>query len=50
LQRGVRADQSIPGQGIGLAVAASIVQAYGGTIAIASSSLGGASITVTLPT
>lgn len=50
LQRGVRADQSTPGQGIGLAVAASIVQAYGGTIAIASSPLGGAGITVTLPT
>lgn len=49
LQRGVRADQSTPGQGIGLAVAASIVQAYGGEIRISASPLGGASITVRLP-
>lgn len=49
LQRGVRADQSTPGQGIGLAVAASIVQAYEGDIRIGDSPLGGARITVQLP-
>lgn len=49
LQRGARADQSTPGQGIGLAVAASIVQAYGGKIGIGVSALGGASISVQLP-
>ncbi len=49
LQRGVRADQSTPGQGIGLAVAASIVQAYGGEIRIGTSPLGGASVTVIIP-
>jgi len=49
LQRGARADQSTPGQGIGLAVVASIVQAYGGEIAIGSSTLGGAGITIRLP-
>lgn len=48
LQRGVRADQSTPGQGIGLAVATSIVQAYGGEIRISASPLGGARITVQL--
>ena len=50
LQRGARADQSMPGQGIGLAVAASIVQAYGGKIAIGASTLGGAALMVRLPT
>ncbi|MBZ0104362.1 MAG: GHKL domain-containing protein [Sulfuricella denitrificans] len=49
LQRGVRADQSTPGQGIGLAVAASIVQAYEGNIRISTSPLGGASVTVRIP-
>ena len=49
LQRGVRADQSTPGQGIGLAVAASIVQAYGGEIRISTSPLGGARIAVKIP-
>lgn len=49
LQRGVRADQSTPGQGIGLAVVASIVQAYGGEIRIGASPLGGASILIRLP-
>lgn len=49
LQRGARADQSTPGQGIGLAVVASIVQAYGGEIVIATSGLGGAMMTVRMP-
>jgi two-component system sensor histidine kinase PhoQ len=49
LQRGARADQSTPGQGIGLAVVASIVQAYGGEIVIGNSTLGGAGITIRLP-
>lgn len=49
LQRGARADQSTPGQGIGLAVVASIVQAYRGTIEVGESAQGGARITVSLP-
>jgi len=49
LQRGARADQSTPGQGIGLAVVASIVQAYDGEIGIGASPLGGAAITISLP-
>ncbi|MFA5241476.1 MAG: ATP-binding protein [Sulfuricella sp.] len=49
LQRGVRADQSTPGQGIGLAVAASIVQAYGGEIRIGKSLLGGARVAIRIP-
>ena len=49
LQRGVRADRQIPGQGIGLAVAREIVQRYGGTLAIESSSLGGALLRACFP-
>lgn len=49
LLRGVRIDQTTPGQGIGLAVAASIVQAYGGEIRIATSPLGGASVLIRIP-
>lgn len=49
LGRGVRADSSVPGQGIGLAVARDIAGAYGGEIGIdASETLGGARICVTL--
>ncbi|PWB48411.1 MAG: two-component sensor histidine kinase [Nitrosomonadales bacterium] len=49
LQRGVRADQSTPGQGIGLAMVASIVQAYGGEIRIGESPLGGARVVIRIP-
>ncbi|MET0065125.1 MAG: ATP-binding protein [Candidatus Thiodiazotropha sp.] len=49
-QRGHRADTRQPGQGIGLAVAADIVHAYAGRIEIAASTaLGGAAVTVSLP-
>lgn len=36
LERGVRADQSMPGHGIGLAIVRDIVQAYDGTLSIQS--------------
>ena len=49
LRRGVRADQSTPGHGIGLAVVRDIVEAYGGSVRIDRSGLGGASITLELP-
>jgi two-component system sensor histidine kinase PhoQ len=49
LQRGARADESVAGQGIGLAVAREIAQAYGGTLEIGESRLGGARVTVRLP-
>jgi two-component system, OmpR family, sensor histidine kinase PhoQ len=49
LGRGVRIDSSVPGQGIGLAVARDIVSAYGGKIEIdASPELGGARVRATL--
>jgi len=48
-ERGFRADQSVPGQGIGLAVTRDIVEAYDGQISIGTSALGGAAVTLVLP-
>ncbi len=49
LARGVRIDSSVPGQGIGLAVARDITAAYGGKIDIGSSpTLGGAQFQASL--
>lgn len=49
LERGVRLDTLAPGQGIGMAVVADIVQSYGGRIDIDRSSLGGAAVSLILP-
>lgn len=49
LERGVRADESVAGQGIGLAVAREIAASYGGTLEIGESRLGGARVSVRLP-
>lgn len=49
IKRGQRLDTSIPGQGIGLAVATEIVQSYNGQIAILDSALGGACFRLRLP-
>jgi len=49
LQRGVRADQTMPGHGIGLAVVRDIAEAYGGSVRIERSELGGAAITLEFP-
>ena len=49
LERGARADESVAGQGIGLAVAREIAAAYAGTLEIGESRLGGARVTVRLP-
>ncbi|HTF97912.1 MAG TPA: ATP-binding protein [Cellvibrio sp.] len=49
LERGQRLDTSIPGQGIGLAVAAEIVRSYEGDIRILDSDLGGARFSLYLP-
>jgi two-component system, OmpR family, sensor histidine kinase PhoQ len=49
LERGARADESVAGQGIGLAVAREIAAAYSGTLEIGESRLGGARICVRLP-
>ena len=49
LERGVRADQAVPGHGIGLAVVRDIVRSYEGEITIGASTLGGAALTLDLP-
>jgi two-component system, OmpR family, sensor histidine kinase PhoQ len=49
LERGTRADQSVPGHGIGLAVTRDIIEAYGGRIEIGHSPLGGAAVILVLP-
>ncbi|MSQ59203.1 MAG: GHKL domain-containing protein [Betaproteobacteria bacterium] len=49
MERGVRLDQSTPGQGIGLALTRDIVDAYAGRVSIERGSLGGACIVITLP-
>lgn len=49
LERGQRLDTTIPGQGIGLAVAAEIIRSYEGSISIHRSDLGGARFSLYLP-
>ena len=49
LQRGTRLDESTPGHGIGLAVVKDIAKSYGGDLSITTSDMGGAEITVELP-
>jgi len=48
LERGVRADQSIPGYGIGLAIVRDIIQVYGGDLSIEQNFPEGACITIYL--
>src|SRR5690606_29425148 len=48
LERGTRADESVPGHGIGLAVVRDIVGLYGGTLEIGRSPLGGAAVHIAL--
>ncbi len=49
LERGTRADEVQPGQGIGLAVVAELVTLYRGTLRIEDSDLGGARLELELP-
>ena len=48
LERGVRADQSTPGHGIGLAIVRDIVQVYEGELLIESDPIGGTCVTLRL--
>jgi two-component system sensor histidine kinase PhoQ len=49
LERGVRADEKVPGHGLGLAMVRETVDLYGGRLAIEQSMLGGARIALALP-
>jgi two-component system sensor histidine kinase PhoQ len=49
LERGVRADQNVPGHGLGLAMVHDTVDLYGGQLSIDASPLGGARFSVRLP-
>jgi signal transduction histidine kinase len=49
LQRGVRADEAAPGSGLGLAIVRDLAEAYGGSITLEPSSLGGVRARLTLP-
>jgi two-component system sensor histidine kinase PhoQ len=49
LQRGVRADEKVPGHGLGLAMVRDTVDLYGGRLMIDPSPLGGARFTLRLP-
>jgi two-component system sensor histidine kinase PhoQ len=49
LQRGTRGDERVEGHGLGLAIVLELVSAYGGTVDIGHSELGGALIRVKFP-
>lgn len=48
LKRGARADEAMPGHGIGLSIVHNIVQAYHGKLEIGRSELGGVCVTIVL--
>ncbi len=49
LQRGVRADENVPGHGLGLAMVRDTVELYGGQLTLDGSPLGGARVSLYLP-
>lgn len=48
-RRGERADETVPGHGLGLAMVRDVVELYGGTLEIGRSELGGARFSLRLP-
>ena len=49
LKRGVRADQSAPGSGFGLAIVSDLAEIYGGSISLTDSPFGGTRAVLSLP-
>ena len=49
LKRGQRLDESAPGSGLGLSIVDELARAYGGSIQLGLSSLGGLEVTIELP-
>ncbi|MBK6295085.1 MAG: ATP-binding protein [Rhodoferax sp.] len=49
IQRGVRADQQVPGSGLGLSIVDDLARLYGGQLALCESPLGGLRAALTLP-
>ncbi|MBK6598224.1 MAG: GHKL domain-containing protein [Proteobacteria bacterium] len=49
LTRGGRADESVPGHGLGLAMVQETAELYGGSVAVGVSDWGGAKFTLSLP-
>jgi signal transduction histidine kinase len=49
LRRGVRADESVAGHGLGLAIVRDVAEIYGGSIALGESPMGGLRATLVLP-
>jgi signal transduction histidine kinase len=49
LRRGVRADQQVPGSGLGLSIVDDLARMYGGQVVLADSPLGGLRAILTLP-
>jgi signal transduction histidine kinase len=49
LRRGARLDEQTPGSGLGLSIVDELVRAYGGSLDLATSSLGGLALTIRLP-
>ncbi len=49
LRRGIRLDETAPGSGLGLSIADELARAYGGTLNLSNSSLGGLKVNLRLP-
>ena len=49
LRRGVRADEMVPGAGLGLAIVSDLLELYGGRLSLGRSDLGGLSVRIALP-
>jgi signal transduction histidine kinase len=45
----VRADEAVPGSGLGLSIVRDLTDAYGGRVALDDSPLGGLRVTIALP-